>query len=127
MSHEKNETCIAACQECAVACSHCEGACLDETDVKMCVSCIKLDHDCAAICFLAISAMARGSQFAKKICELCAEICTACAVECEKHPHFDHCKKCAEACRKCAEECSKMKPAKLSKIEVAGIGRKRKS
>jgi hypothetical protein len=108
MSHLKFQSCITACYECAVACTHCESACLDEQDVKMCVTCIKLDHDCAAICFLAVEAMASGSQFAKQICKLCAEICTACANECEKHAHLEHCKACAVACRKCAEECSKM-------------------
>jgi hypothetical protein len=29
----------------------------------------------------------------------------ACAEECEKHAHMDHCRKCAEACRHCAEVC----------------------
>lgn len=74
----------------------------------MLARCIKLDRDCAAICLLAVEAMAGGSEFAKQICTLCAEICNACAAECEKHSHMEHCKKCAEACRKCAMECSSM-------------------
>lgn len=108
MSHQKFESCIAACSACAVECLHCESECLNEQDVKALTHCIKLDHDCAAICLFAMSAMASKSEFAAKICRLCEEICTACAVECEKHPHLEHCKKCAEACRKCAAECSKM-------------------
>ncbi len=108
MSHQKYQSCIAACYECAVECSHCGSECLNEQDSKALARCIKLDQDCAAICFLAIAAMARGSEFAKQICDLCAKICTACAEECEKHSHMEHCKKCAEACRKCAAECSKM-------------------
>ncbi|MEN0081186.1 MAG: four-helix bundle copper-binding protein [Flavobacterium lindanitolerans] len=38
--------------------------------------------------------------------KLCAKICTACAVECEKFAHHAHCRECAEACRKCAAACS---------------------
>jgi hypothetical protein len=108
MSHQKYQSCIDACTACAVECYHCASECLDEQDVKMLAQCIRLDHECAAICFLAVQAMAGGSEFANEICRLCAEICTACAVECEKHAHMEHCKKCAEACRKCAAECSNM-------------------
>jgi hypothetical protein len=51
--------------------------------------------------------MARGSEFVHEICELCAEVCLACATECEKHPQ-DHCQACAKACRHCADECNRM-------------------
>jgi hypothetical protein len=88
MSHQKFKSCIAACSECAVECAHCESECLNEQDIKMLTRCIRLDHDCAAICLLAMEAMARGSEFAKQICKLCAEICNTCAVECEKHSHI---------------------------------------
>lgn len=110
MSHEKYLSCIEACSASAVECSHCESACLEEQNVKMLAACIKLNHDCAAICFLAMEAMAGGSEFAKQICGLCAEICTACADECERHVH-EHCKECAEACRNCAIECGKINKA----------------
>jgi hypothetical protein len=108
MSHQKYQSCIDACSACAVECYHCASACLEEQDVKMLARCIGLENECAAICLLAVQAMAGGSEFADKICRLCAEICTACAVECEKHAHMEHCKKCAEACRKCAAACSNM-------------------
>ena len=108
MTGQKFQSCITACSDCAVQCFQCASACLDEQDVKMLVHCIKLDRDCAAICQLAVQAMASGSEFAKQICNLCATICDACAVECEKHSTLEHCKKCAEACRKCAAECRKM-------------------
>lgn len=49
-----------------------------------------------------------GSEFAKQICNLCAEICNAGAVECEKHSQMEHCKKWAEVCRKFSVECSNM-------------------
>ncbi len=107
MPHEKFQSCIDACYACATACDHCALSCLDEQDVKSMTQCIKLDLDCAEICRVAASYMARGSQFSRAICRLCAEVCEACANECAKHK-MDHCQRCAEACRRCAEECRRM-------------------
>lgn len=105
MSHEKNKELISMLNECAVECNHCTAACLEEQDVKMLAKCIKLEIDCAEICRLATSFLARGSEHAEHILKECAELCEACAKECEKHSHMEHCKKCAETCRKCAEAC----------------------
>ena len=105
MSHENHKKLISTLNECAVECNHCTSACLDEQDVKMLAKCIKLEIDCAEICRLAISFLARGSEHADHILKECSEICEACAKECEKHANMEHCKKCAEACRKCAEAC----------------------
>ncbi len=114
MAHKQFESCITTCNECADACDHCAVACLDEKNVADMAGCIKLDMDCAAICRLAVSYMARGSDFAQEICELCAQVCDDCAEECGRH-QMDHCQQCAEACRRCAEACRKM----------AGAGRTR--
>lgn len=72
--------------------------------------CIKLDMDCAQICRLAASYMARGSEFAHALCRLCADVCQACAEECAKH-QVDHCQHCAQVCRQCAQECGRMAQA----------------
>src|SRR5205809_4241007 len=101
------ESCIEACNECAVACNYCASSCLQEDNVKIMARCISLDLDCAAICRLAADAMARQSECASDICELCADICDACGEECEKHD-MEHCVNCAAACRKCADECRNM-------------------
>ncbi len=105
MSHENHKELIRTLNECAVECNHCTSACLEEQDVKMLAKCIKLEIDCAEICRLATSFLARGSEHAEHILKECAEICEACAKECESHSHMEHCKKCAEVCRKCAEAC----------------------
>jgi hypothetical protein len=76
----------------------------------MMVECIRLDRDCAAICWTAVSFMSWGSRFVQDICRVCADICDACADECERHEQ-EHCQRCAEACRHCAEECRKMTAA----------------
>jgi hypothetical protein len=101
------DACIEACNRCAVACERCFGACLREDDVKAMAGCIALDADCAAMCQLAVAAMARGSRNAQAICALCADICDQCAKECAQHP-MDHCQACAAACRDCAAACRAM-------------------
>jgi hypothetical protein len=105
--HQTYESCVAACNACADACDHCATACLQEQDVKMMARCIALDIDCAAVCRLAAGFMARGGEFAKAMCAMCADVCQACGDECAKHRH-DHCQACAQACRRCAEECRRM-------------------
>ncbi len=108
MGDQNFQSSIDACCACAIECSYCISECLLEQEIKMLARCIRLNHDCTAICFIAMGSIAGGSEFAKKICQLCAEICTACAIECEKHAHMEHCAKCAEACRKCAAECESL-------------------
>ena len=110
MAHEKYKTCIDACVACAQECEHCANACLSERDVKKMADCIRLDRDCADICWSSAGWMSRDSQFAADLCRLCAEICDACGAECEKH-EAEHCQHCAEACRRCAEECRQMASA----------------
>ena len=104
MAHQEFQSCIEACAQCAQVCEHCANACLFEPDANVMTACIRLDRDCAAICWLAAAFMSRRSEFDTDVCRLCAAVCDACANECEKHSH-DHCRRCAEACRKCAEEC----------------------
>jgi len=110
MAHQQNKSLLAALSNCAAECNHCATACLDEQDVKMLAQCIKLDIDCADICALTASLIARGSQHGIHLLKECTEVCNACADECEKHAQMGmaHCKTCAAACRQCAEECIKM-------------------
>lgn len=107
MSHEKNQSLIDTLHDCAKACNHCVTACLDEQDVKMMALCIQLDIDCAALCELTASFVARGSEHTDHLLIVCADLCEVCATECEKHGEHgvQHCRDCAAACRKCAEEC----------------------
>ena len=107
MTNQKFNACIEACNACAVSCNHCAVSCLQEQDVKAMARCIALDTDCAQICALAAAFMARGSEHAKAICTLCADICQSCGDECVKH-QMKHCQECAKACHQCAKECRKM-------------------
>lgn len=105
--HIEYAACINACNACAAACEHCSTACLHEPDPGHMARCVELDIDCAAICRLAAAAMARGSEFAEALCNVCAQICEECGDECGKHA-MDHCQECAEACYRCAQECRSM-------------------
>jgi hypothetical protein len=107
MVHDDFKSCIAACILCAQECEHCATACLAESTVTNFADCIRLDRDCAEICWGAVAFMSRGSHFAHDLCRVCAEICEACGAECRKHSE-DHCQKCAEACERCADECRQM-------------------
>ncbi|QBP41255.1 four-helix bundle copper-binding protein [Paenisporosarcina antarctica] len=101
------DQCIEECLRCARACEECNTACLQEPDVQARIACLQHLHDCADICFEAAGYMARNSANSKALCALCASICEACAVECEKFKD-DHCQECAKICRSCAEICRKM-------------------
>ncbi|HHI9467490.1 TPA: four-helix bundle copper-binding protein [Legionella anisa] len=100
--------CIKICQSCVVECEHCATSCIKEENCKEMTQCITLSRDCTALCALAAEMMARGSQFTKDICALCAKVCRACGDECSKHKHMEHCQRCAQVCYQCAKECEKM-------------------
>lgn len=107
--------CIAACTECAVICTTCADACLAERDVAKIVACIRTNLDCADICELTARLFARPSERDAETLDLqlqaCAAICRACADECARHEHMEHCRICAEACRRCVRACEAMAAA----------------
>ena len=108
--HSAYETCIDACIRCAAACDHCMASCLHEEDVEMMAQCIQLDIECSTICKATVQLMRLQSNHANAICQLCADVCHACAEECSKHDN-QHCRDCAAACHECAAECMSMAAA----------------
>lgn len=74
----------------------------------MMVSCIELNRQCELVCRAAAAMMSIGGVHATHLCAECVELCTACAAECKKHAHMDHCKQCADACMACVEKCKDM-------------------
>ena len=105
MDYPDFEKGIEASLACAVSCNHWAYQCLHSPEVTQRIRCIQLNHECAIICFAAANMLSSGNKWIGALYQECAEICDACADECEKNAHLDHCKKCAETCRKCAEEC----------------------
>ncbi len=70
--------------------------------------CIRLNMECATLCYAAAQLMSLGSEQARSICRICADLCDACAEACTRHIHMKHCQECAEACRACSEACRAM-------------------
>lgn len=91
---------------CAAACENCVSVSI--YDGKP-LSCCPLCMDCADICMLLFRLEAHNSSWLKQLYGVCADICDACAAECEKHAGYHaHCRACAAACRKCSETCRSM-------------------
>ncbi|MFC6998221.1 four-helix bundle copper-binding protein [Rufibacter roseus] len=107
---QNNRAVIDALINCYLSCEHCASACLEEDNVKMMAACIKLDRDCADICKLTATFLARGSEHGKHLLQECIELCQKCGDECAKH-EADHCKQCAEACYRCVEACRSLATA----------------
>jgi hypothetical protein len=66
--------------------------------------------ECAAMCYATAQLLSLGSSQVVQLCVLCADVCDACAAECEKHDN-DHCRKCAKLCKECAKECREINAA----------------
>ena len=106
-SSQKYHACLEACVECLVACEACSDHCLDANDVKSMVTCLRLCLDSAELCGSCVVLLSRGSERARALCGVCADVCDRCADECEKYDD-ETMRRCAEACRRCAEECRRM-------------------
>ena len=59
----------------------------------------------AEICRTCAYFMELGTEFHKRTCAVCAEICEECAKNCEQIGEMDD---CVAACRHCAETCRQM-------------------
>ena len=67
---------------------------------------INLLLDCAEICRTSEAVLRRGSARYSLICWACAQICRACAADCERLAGGDPVMtECAAQCRHCAESC----------------------
>lgn len=96
---------IATLAECAAACNRCAMLCIEGRDAHNMSACIQLEIDCAQMCQLTASFLSRNSVHTVHLVKVCAEICSACAVECAKHSNQEHCKICEELCKQCADMC----------------------
>lgn len=103
------QICIQNCTDCYQMCSHLVDHCLSKGANHADSAHIKLLLDCARVCNLSADLMIRHSEFRSSVCEVCADVCTACAVSCESFEKDDAMMQaCAEICRKCASSCDQM-------------------
>ena len=68
---------------------------------------LKIMQACIEICHTAARFMMFQSPYHTATCELCAQICLACAKSCEELGD-DAMLRCAEMCHECAESCAQM-------------------
>ena len=101
--------CIENCTQCHSVCTETAQHCLQMGGKHAEAAHIRLLLDCAEICQTSTDFMLRGSAKHTITCGACAEICLACAEECERiGPEDRMMKHCADICRTCAESCRQM-------------------
>lgn len=97
---------------CAQTCTSCADACLAESMVAELRQCIRLNLDCADVCFATATTLNRragsNEEVARRMLEACITSCRLCGDECARHAsQHMHCGICAESCRTCASACEK--------------------
>ncbi|MGD9920428.1 MAG: four-helix bundle copper-binding protein [Pseudorhodoplanes sp.] len=106
--------CIEACFACVETCTACADACLAEKGVASLIVCIRLNHDCAAVCAATGSILSRANkvghrQLLEAQLTTCIAFARTCAAECQRHADMHkHCEICAKACQHCVESCTEM-------------------
>lgn len=101
LATEKMQEALGVVSDCAQTCEACAQRCLNDPSM---VDCARVCLDCATVCSTMIVLLARESRWYRSLSPICADVCDACASECEKFNVY-HCRICAQACRRCAEEC----------------------
>jgi hypothetical protein len=106
---EVHETCLKHCQACKRECDQAFHDCytkLAERD-KQCAEALHFVADCAALCDLSATLIARRSPLILHACAACSEGCQDCGAECDKfndHELTD----CAKSCHDCEGTCRSM-------------------
>mmetsp|Transcript_23366 Transcript_23366/g.32658 ORF Transcript_23366/g.32658 Transcript_23366/m.32658 type:complete len:119 (+) Transcript_23366:111-467(+) len=99
------DDCIKHCSECAQLCQRAKTHCIIDGK-HVTIEHLNLLEDCVEICQTSANFMLRGSKNHNLIYQICAQICEACALECEKTcAENDLMKQCASKCRECAQMC----------------------
>jgi hypothetical protein len=103
------QRCIDECQECHAICTHTIAHCLELGGRHAAPEHISVLADCAAACAASADSMLRSSPRHGRFCAICAEMCDACAQDCERMADGDATmEECAKICRRCAESCREM-------------------
>lgn len=105
------QMCIQNCTLCAQTCEQVIQHCLSKGGMHAEQAHIRLLQDCMDSCLMSAKFMVRGSEFHSQFCGTCAQVCHACARDCERMSDDEMMKMCADVCRRCAESCQKMAAA----------------
>lgn len=108
--HEKNhwEECIETCLDCYRVCEETISHCLTKGGQHAARYHIQLLADCVKLCKLCADFMIRNSPYAKRIAELCADICKKCEEHCAEFTDDEQMLNCSDVCRQCALVCREM-------------------
>lgn len=105
LTDSKMQECVEACNQCYQMCLHeAMNHCLESGGEHVAPDHFRTMINCAEICQTAVNFMLSSSVFSSQLCRVCAEVCDACASNCEKIGMDD----CARTCRECAENCREM-------------------
>ena len=103
MSH-----CIKNCTQCHKVCLETLHYCLSQKRTHFQGKHIELLQMCADACDLSLKMMIADMDQHHQSCQLCFELCFACAEECAKFTEDAEMLRCADICRKCADSCRHM-------------------
>lgn len=101
---------LEACLKCATECNRCYGECLKNNTGGNKHNCITTCKDCADICLLTASLVARNSKYANDLIAVCSKVCKECSETCKQSCEGENscsveCLTCANTCAECAEIC----------------------
>lgn len=102
------QMCIQNCIQCSQVCEQMVQHCLKKGGPHSEPGHIRLLQDCTEICQTSAHFMIRESSYHTQTCQVCADICLACATDCERLGDDDMMKMCADVCKRCAQTCQKM-------------------
>ncbi|WP_413290909.1 four-helix bundle copper-binding protein [Bdellovibrio sp. HCB337] len=100
--------CIKNCFACHRVCLETLHHCLSQKSTHFQGKNLELLQMCAESCLLSARMMVADLEFHHQSCELCFEVCLACADECERFTEDPEMLRCADVCRTCAESCRAM-------------------
>lgn len=105
---DEMQACIQNCIQCHQVCENLVRYCLKKGGMHAEAQHIRLLQDCSQICSITADFMLRESPFHTRTCSVCAEICLACAEDCDRMGDDERMKNCAQICRQCADSCKRM-------------------
>ena len=106
------QQCIEECQQCHAICVETLAYCLNMGGAHAQPHHLAILLDCAELCHLSEDSIRRDSAVVLTLCAACADVCNACATECETFIGDAQMKACADRCRSCATACRKMAPTR---------------
>lgn len=101
--------CAENCLNCHAICVETMAHCLMRGGEHAAPQHQRLLADCAQACATSADFLLRMSDYHHQYCEMCANLCQACAEDCERLDSSDEMMaKCAKLCRRCEQSCRQM-------------------